>query len=79
MILYHYTAYDLLDSILEEGLRFGDLPISPRRRVNGVVWLTTDRNPDGHGLPEGGELSKEQKSHLGIRPTFRSDGRTNER
>lgn len=56
MILYHFTASSFLQSIREEGLTRGEVPLSSRKTINGV-WLTTDPNPEGHGLSDGGQLS----------------------
>lgn len=57
MILYHYTSVNFLDSIRSEGLTRGEVPLSANRVINGV-WLTTDSNPEGHGLSDGEEISK---------------------
>lgn len=53
MILYHYTAREYLTDILAEGLMKGDVPTSPTESLN-AVWLTSDPNPNGHGLSRGG-------------------------
>jgi hypothetical protein len=60
MILYHYTALEYLDAIRAEGLKTGDIPLTPSTRAN-AVWLTSDPNPTGHGLTDGGPLSNKQR------------------
>ena len=49
MILYHYTATEYLLSILENGIMIGDVPITLTGGFN-APWLTSDRDPGGHGL-----------------------------
>jgi hypothetical protein len=49
--LYHYTSGRHLHAIGKYGLTVGDVPtdlVAGKGRVG--VWLTTDPNPDGHGL-----------------------------
>ncbi len=59
--LYHYTRRVHLPSIFANGLDSGEVQvapavgcngrlISPPRYMLGVVWLTTDLDPAGHGL-----------------------------
>ena len=60
MILYHFTAEEYLDSILSAGLTRGEVPLSATDVLN-AVWLTSDRNPSGHGLTNGGVLSAEER------------------
>jgi hypothetical protein len=55
MIFYHYTSREALDSIMQEGLNQGEAPISEWRWVN-AVNLTTDPEPEGHGLDMGGHV-----------------------
>jgi hypothetical protein len=56
MILYHYTALEYLDAIMEEGLSKGDVPTSAEGGKTGV-WLTTNRDSGGHGLSDGEQLA----------------------
>jgi hypothetical protein len=49
-MLYHFTARELLPGIARDGLSRGQVPLSPRQAIN-AVWLTTDGDPSGHGLP----------------------------
>jgi hypothetical protein len=60
MIFYHFTAREYLDAIQGEGLTKGDVPLTATTGVN-AVWLTTDKNPAGHGLSDGGELTCEMR------------------
>jgi hypothetical protein len=59
MIFHHFTSAEFLDEIMAEGLRLGDVPLSATEACN-AVWLTTDRNPEGHGLSEAGMLSEHE-------------------
>lgn len=61
MILYHFTALELLDKIKAEGLSKGEVPITARRTTN-AVWFTTDSNSDGHGLSDDRALSRDERS-----------------
>ena len=61
MRLFHFTATEHLQAILAEGLAKGDVPISPTEGVN-AVWLTTDDDPDGHGLSDGRLLTREERA-----------------
>jgi len=54
MLYYHFTALENLDAIRAEGITRGEVPLSMARIRNGV-WLTTDRDPAGHGLSGGDE------------------------
>jgi hypothetical protein len=67
MILYHYTAVERLDSIRKHGLTRGEVPLTPQDCLN-AVWLTTDRNPSGHGLCHARELTREEKLFFGRDP-----------
>lgn len=55
MIFYHYTSLDAMDSIRREGLNRGEAPLGDHCVVQ-AVNLTTDRNPEGHGLDHGGHV-----------------------
>ena len=71
MIFYHYTAREYLDSILREGLTKGDVPLlnTATYQAEGVnaVWLTTSRDPSGHGLGDGARpLTREECRMLGV-------------
>jgi hypothetical protein len=63
MLFYHFTAEEYLASILEHGLIKGELPINQRDVVN-VVNLTSDKNPNGHGLTDGRALTEAEKLFL---------------
>lgn len=63
MIFYHYTTRGALDQILAEGLTRGEAPYNERRAAR-AVNLTTDPNPDGHGLDAGGSIITEERSRL---------------
>lgn len=58
MILYHFTALQLLDQIKVEGLSKGEVPLTANRTIN-AVWFTTDSNSEGHGLSDSGPIPKE--------------------
>jgi hypothetical protein len=52
MILYHFTCYEHMESILRDGLNRGDVPtrlLGPLSETN-AVWLTTQQDPQGCGL-----------------------------
>lgn len=55
MLLYHFTAVELLDAIREEGLKRGDVPTSASTGRN-AVWLTSQRTPHNHGMGDGSEI-----------------------
>jgi hypothetical protein len=63
MILYHFTCFDYTESILSEGLTKGDVPTKPTGPLSetNAVWLTTDAEPQGHGLFKGGLLTEEER------------------
>ena len=61
MLLYHYTAIDFLDSILEHGLNRGLVVMTPRSTGINAVWLTTDPNPAGHGLTDDRQLTPDER------------------
>lgn len=63
MILYHFTAMSMLDAILREGLTRGDVPLTAEDGIN-AVWFTTDPEPSGHGLSDGGPLSPEMVAEV---------------
>lgn len=56
MLLYHFTAEEFLESILANGLNRGELPLSATE-VENAVNLTSDPNPEGHGLSEARPLN----------------------
>jgi hypothetical protein len=70
MLLYHFTAREYLADIRHDGLCRGEVPLSPRECLN-AVWLTTDRDPSGHGLSDGEELSYKEKVIMGVDPGVR--------
>lgn len=55
MKLYHYTSVTLGEAILSDAIRHGHLMHSDGTMSQGVVWLTTDPRPHGHGLTLGTE------------------------
>lgn len=63
MILYHYTAIELLSAIEREGLTKGEVAITPYDLEN-AVWLTTDQQSDGHGLTDGGFIPEAEHADL---------------
>jgi hypothetical protein len=73
MLLYHFTAIELLDSILENGLNRGDVAITPRGVGINAVWLTSDLKPAGHGLTQERKLTDAERELLfqihGTRPS----------
>jgi hypothetical protein len=70
MLLYHFTSLEFLESIKAEGLKRREVAVSPDdRRLNVAVWLTTNREPMGHGLDRGGQpLTYEEKLRKEIDP-----------
>ena len=73
MIAYHFTAIEYLESILQEGITRGELPVSASV-VQNVVNLTTDPSPKGHGLTDGGPLTEREKAALRSTGTNVPDG-----
>jgi len=72
MLLYHFMAIKSLESIRAKGLMRGEVAVSPSdRRENVAVWLTTDREPDGHGLDRSGQPLTYQGKDLGVDPNKR--------
>lgn len=64
MRLYHYTSAALADSILLSGLSQGHMN-TPDGVLKPVVWLTSDPQPEGHGLTDGTEtLSDRNMVHV---------------
>ncbi|MFJ2989932.1 hypothetical protein ACIPF8_18865 [Collimonas sp. NPDC087041] len=64
MRLYHYTAAALADYILISNLSVGHMS-TPQGPIRPVVWLTTDPNPEGHGLLTGAEVMTESnRNHV---------------
>jgi len=63
MIFYHFTCVEYLDSICREGLTRGDVPLTRWTSAN-AVWLTTDRNPAGHGVTTGGLLTEFDRAYM---------------
>jgi hypothetical protein len=61
MLLYHFTAKNRLNSILESGLWKGDIPITPLGAGLNAVWLTTDPIGDEHGLGALREISPAER------------------
>ena len=55
MDYYHYTCREYLPNIAREGRRRGEVPLT-KCKVIQAVWLTTDPNPEGHGLSDGDEV-----------------------
>lgn len=67
MILYHYTALEYVESILQSGLTRGEVPLGPGREdCLNAVWFTSDADPAGHGLTDGKVLSTDEKRILGV-------------
>lgn len=63
--LYHFTALEYLQKILEEGLTRGDVPTS-RTGVENAVWLTTDPEPSRQGWADDPHiLSDEERAAYG--------------
>lgn len=67
MKLYHFTYEDALPAILAEGLRRGDIPITPTDKSLNAPWLTTDNRPQGHGLDVERRYTVVDKSAIRIR------------
>lgn len=65
--LYHFTCRDNIEGIFRTGMiRPGKAVIPPTElSPDYAVCLTSDHNPDGHGLPDGREVSWEDANHLG--------------
>ncbi len=61
---YHFTCRPNLDSILSQGfINLGKIPNEPgKNEIVQAVCLTTDPSPDGHGLPDGREISELESS-----------------
>lgn len=58
MKLFHFTSSNVLRPIAKHGLTVGDVPTDMRRfRAKVGVWLTSESEPDGHGL-EGSRYDK---------------------
>lgn len=65
MKLYHYTAISLGEAIFSSDISHGHLMHGDGHMTHNVVWLTTDPQPDGHGLTLGKELLTEsQRQHM---------------
>jgi hypothetical protein len=64
MILYHFTAAEYLDVIQRDGLSKGDVPLAKTQGIN-AVWLTTDSEPEGHGLTDGHVLTADERAAWG--------------
>ena len=60
MIFYHFTAREYVHAIAREGLRKGEVALSPTGVLT-AVWLTTDPDPAGHGLTEERKLTVREK------------------
>ncbi len=65
MLLYHFTAVEYIEQIKAEGLTRGDVPTSQTEGLN-AVWLTSDRNPGGHGLTDGHVLTASERDQMEI-------------
>ena len=63
MKLYHFTALEYIESILANGLTKGEVVITPRDIRNGVN-LTSDPDPAGHGLTDGGRLTTRERRFM---------------
>jgi len=63
VLFYHFTCHEHLEAIMRQGLSRGEVPITARECKN-AVWLTTDPNPDGHGLSVAGELTDSDREML---------------
>ncbi len=61
MLFYHFTSHEALESIMAGGLDRGEAPMSDHR-VAKAVNLTTDKDPDGHGLDFGGHVVDEAEA-----------------
>lgn len=75
MLLYHFTALEFLDSILEQGLTRGEVATAERAVGLNAVWLTSQTRPAGYGLTQARQLTDDERSFLGeIRGTLPSRG-----
>jgi len=65
-IFYHYTCRHNLDLILNDGLiKLGSMVNNlAQKDLAAAVSLTTDPRPEGHGLPDGRELTKAEANYL---------------
>ncbi|MGV8898657.1 MAG: hypothetical protein ACOH2B_05335 [Burkholderiaceae bacterium] len=74
-ILYHYTCRNNIEGIFHKGFICpGNAVVNSEEiRSNYAVCLTSDKNPIGHGLPDGREISHEQAANL--KSFSKSDGR----
>ena len=63
LLLYHFTARDNLEAIQAEGLTRGDVPITQTEGLQ-AVWLTTNKDSDGHGLSDDRPLTEEEIAAL---------------
>lgn len=63
-VFYHYTCRNNIEGIFRSGLIFpGNVAVNPKEiKSDHAVCLTSDQNPNGHGLPDGREISLEQAS-----------------
>jgi hypothetical protein len=73
MKLYHFTAREHLPAIQAQGLSIGAVKIGiGTAQILNAVWLTSDPNPDGHGLSDGGPIPQEEREAyrkvIGIEP-----------
>lgn len=59
MILYHFTALELLPAISRGGLSRGDVPLSPTEGEQ-AVWFTTDSDGSGHGLSDARPMTDQE-------------------
>lgn len=65
MKFYHFTPVPAAESILSSSLSRGHLYLPDGELRRGVVWLTSDHRPWGHGLPDGKVApTVEQVRHL---------------
>ena len=71
MLLYHFTAVELLESIMREGLTRGDVPLTPTTSRTGV-WLTTLYQPDNPGQG-GGSLPSPAMQHPQLKELSRPE------
>jgi hypothetical protein len=78
MILYHFTCVEHLESIMQEGLTRGDVPTRFKGPLseNNAVWLTTEPQPEGHGLGGDAQMLTEEdrKRHFEIFGVLPSEG-----
>jgi hypothetical protein len=67
MIFYHFTGREYLPDIARDGLCKGEVPITQRAEdCLNAVWLTTDLNPDGHGLCDEHIPTVDEKRRMGV-------------